>query len=132
MFHQVLSEYINRASFSRYICRNAEVNKHRGFIMVNMHPIYDHFFRERQLSRILLAIRKREVFLYPPLASFMLGQKKWSLKPIELAILSLLSEYGKPVVAEQLNMSIDTLEDHIEAIHEKLENVKRLTDCLRN
>ena len=100
--------------------------------MANNQPIYDVYHRERQLNRILVAIRQREVFLYPPLVFFMLGQETWSLKPAELAVLSLLSEYGKPVVAEELRMSIDVLEDYIAIIHKKLENMKSLTNGLRN
>ena len=95
--------------------------------MANNQPIYDVYHRERQFNRILVAIRQQEVFLYPPLALFMLGQKPWSLKPAELAVLSLLSEYGKPVVAEELRMSIDVVEDYIDIIYKKLESMKKLT-----
>jgi hypothetical protein len=44
-----------------------------------------------------------------------------------LAVLSLLSEYGKPVVAEELRMSIDVVEDYIDIIYKKLESMKKLT-----
>ena len=100
--------------------------------MGNNQPTYDVYHPERQLNRILVAIRQREVFLYPPLAIFMLGQETWSLKPAELAVLSLLSEYGKPVVAEKLRISIDVLEDYITIIHGKLESMKSLTNGLCN
>jgi len=95
-------------------------------------PIHDFSYREKQFNRVLLAIRQKQVFLYPPLATFMLGRKSWSLKPTELAVLSLLSEYGKPVVAEELRMSIDEVEDYITIIHRKLEITKKLTIGSRN
>jgi len=62
----------------------------------------------------------------------MFGRKPWSLKPTELAVLSLLSEYGKPVVAEKLRMSIDEVEDYITIIYRKLEITKKLTIGSRN
>ena len=95
-------------------------------------PIYDFSHREKQFNRVLVAIRQEQVFLYPPLATFMLGQKPWSLSPTELSVLSLLSEYGKPVVAEELRMSIDEVEDYIAIIYKKLEIVKNLTIGSRN
>jgi len=100
--------------------------------MAKNQPIYDVSLRERQFDRILVAIRQEHVFLYPPLATFMLGQKPWSLSPTELSVLSLLSEYGKPVVAEELRMSIDDVEDYIVIIYKKLEIVKNLTLGSRN
>ncbi len=66
------------------------------------------------------------VFLLPPLDMFLLGKKPWSLDPNELAVLSLLSEYGKPVVAEELNMTIDTLEVMISSIYNKLEIMNKV------
>ncbi len=83
--------------------------------------------QEKQLDRILVAIRSKGVFLLPPLDDFMFGKKPWSLSPAELAVLSLLSEHGKPVVAEELDISIDVLENTISAIYNKLENMNRLT-----
>jgi len=82
--------------------------------------------QEKQLDRILVAIRDNRVFLLPPLDVFMLGKKPWSLSPNELAVLSLLSEYGKPVVAEELNMTIDALENTISVIYSKLEIMNEL------
>jgi len=82
--------------------------------------------QEKQLDRILVAIRDNRVFLLPPLDVFMLGKKPWSLRPDELAVLSLLSEYGKPVVAEELNMTIDALENTISVIYGKLEIMNEL------
>ena len=100
--------------------------------MAKNQPIYDVSHRERQFNRTLVAIRQKNVFLYPPLVTFMLGQQPWSLSPTELAVLSLLSEYGKPVVAEELRMSIDAVEDHIAIIYKKLEIMKKLTTGSRN
>jgi len=82
--------------------------------------------REKQLDRILFAIRDNMVFLLPPLDVFLFGKKPWSLDPNELAVLSMLSEYGKPVVAEALNMTIDTLEIMISGIYSKLEIMNEL------
>ncbi len=56
----------------------------------------------------------------------MLGEQPWSLSPNELAVLSLLSEYGKPVVAEELNINIDALEYMISSIYSKLETMNKL------
>ncbi len=95
--------------------------------MAKNQPINRVSEQEKQLDRILVAIRKNDVFLLPPLDVFMLGKKPWSLSPAELAVLSLLSEYGKPVVAEELNMSIDVLENTISVIYSKLENMNELT-----
>ena len=55
-----------------------------------------------------------------------------SITDTELAVLSLLSEYGKPVVAEELRMSIDEVEDYIAIIYKKLEIVKNLAIGSRN
>jgi len=82
--------------------------------------------QEKQLDRILFAIKENRVFLYPPLDVFMLGEQPWSLSPNELAVLSLLSEYGKPVVAEELNINIDALEYMISSIYSKLETMNKL------
>jgi DNA-binding NarL/FixJ family response regulator len=95
--------------------------------MAKNQPIYSVPELEKQLDRILVAIRDDKVFLLPPLDVFMLGKKSWSLSPAELAVLSLLSEYGKPVVAEELHMGIDTLENTISGIYGKLEIMNRLT-----
>ena len=95
--------------------------------MAKNQPGYYISDREKQLDRILVAIRQKKVFLLPPLDVFMLGRKPWSLDPTELAVLSLLSEYGKPVVAEELRMSIDDLEDTISVIYSKLEAMNKLT-----
>ena len=100
--------------------------------MAKNQPIYDFPHREKQLNRVLVAIRQEQVFLYPPLATFMLGVKSWSLKPAELAVLSLLSEYGTPVVAEKLRMSIDEVENYIMTIYGKLEITNKLTIGSRN
>lgn len=95
--------------------------------MIKDQQFYEVSHRERQFNRILVAIRQNQVFLYPPLATFMLGKKPWSLNPTELAILSLLSEYGKPVVAEVLGMNIDMVEHYIATIYRKLEIIEKLT-----
>jgi DNA-binding NarL/FixJ family response regulator len=100
--------------------------------MAKNKPIYDVSYRERQFNRVLVAIRQEQVFLNPPLATFMFGQKPWSLRPTELAVLSLLSEYGKPVVAEELRMSVDAVDDYIAIIYKKLETTKELTIGSRN
>ena len=95
--------------------------------MTEDRTIYEVSKQEQQFNRILVAIRQNQVFLYPPLATFMLGQEHWSLNPAELSVLSLLSEYGKPVVAEELRISIDMVEHHIASIYKKLEFMKELT-----
>ena len=82
--------------------------------------------RDKQLDRILVAIRDNRVFLFPPLDIFLLGKKPWSLNPNELAVLSMLSEYGMPVVAEELNITIDTLESMISSIYTKLQIMNEL------
>jgi len=100
--------------------------------MIKDQQFHEVSHRERQFNRILVAIRQKEVFLYPPLAAFMFGKKPWSLNPTELAILSLLSEYGNPVVAEVLGMSIDMMEHYIATIYRKLEITEKLTAGSRN
>lgn len=95
--------------------------------MAKNQPIYSVSEQEKQLDRILVAIRDNKIFLLPPLDVFMLGKKPWSLSPTELAVLSLLSEYGKPVVAEELHMTIDALENTISVIYSKLEIMNKLT-----
>lgn len=94
--------------------------------MAKNQPIYSVSEQEKQLDRILVAIRDNKIFLLPPLDVFMLGKKPWSLLPDELAVLSLLSEYGKPVVAEELHMTIDDLENAISVIYSKLEIMNEL------
>jgi hypothetical protein len=42
-------------------------------------------------------------------------------------VLSLLSEYGIPVVAEKLSMSIGMLEDYVADIYKKLEMTKEIS-----
>ena len=95
--------------------------------MAENQPVYDVAQRDKQFNRVLAAIRRNQVFLYPPLSTFMFGLEPWSLRPAELAVLSLLSEYGKPVVAENLGMDIDTVEDYITVIYNKLETSKKVT-----
>ena len=91
------------------------------------------FHRAKQLKRLTIAVRHQQIFIDPPLVTFIFGEKPECLTAKELAVLSLLSEgHKEPKIAEFLDIDTRSVEHHINCICCKLKRANNLTTMSSN
>jgi DNA-binding NarL/FixJ family response regulator len=85
-------------------------------------------YRNNRLRSLIKAIRQQQVFLDPPLVTFMFGEKPECLTSHELSVLSMLSEGHQPSeIAKLLDINIRLVKYHIRSTCDKLERASQVT-----